>query len=86
MEDYELEVPLKDKSRLRRRCYASLLKKKRAKYWSNWANSEKGVGKLVHTATNCSCWMCGNPRKFFGELTMQERKHLEKMKDELNDL
>ena len=22
----------------------------------------------------CSCWMCGNPRKWYGEPTMQERK------------
>ena len=22
----------------------------------------------------CSCWMCGNPRKWYGETTMQERK------------
>jgi hypothetical protein len=21
----------------------------------------------------CSCWMCGNPRKYFGELTRQEK-------------
>lgn len=22
----------------------------------------------------CSCWMCGNPRKWYGEPTLQERK------------
>lgn len=22
----------------------------------------------------CSCWMCGNPRRHFGETTLQERK------------
>ena len=22
----------------------------------------------------CSCWMCGNPRKWYGEPTIQERK------------
>jgi hypothetical protein len=22
----------------------------------------------------CSCFMCGNPRRFFGELTIQERR------------
>jgi hypothetical protein len=27
----------------------------------------------------CSCWMCGNPRRYFGELTMQERKANEAM-------
>jgi len=31
---------------------------------AKWANHLKG----------CSCYMCGNPRKYFNELTMQERK------------
>jgi hypothetical protein len=22
----------------------------------------------------CSCWMCGNPRRYTGELTIQERR------------
>jgi len=22
----------------------------------------------------CSCWMCGNPRRYFGEITVQERR------------
>lgn len=29
-------------------------------------------------ALNCgksTCFMCGNPRKFFGELTLQEKRH-----------
>lgn len=27
-----------------------------------------------HTTKLCSCPMCGNPRKFFNEKTMQEKK------------
>jgi hypothetical protein len=27
-----------------------------------------------HTTKLCSCPMCGNPRKFFGEKTFQEKK------------
>jgi len=27
--------------------------------------------------TPCSCYMCGNPRKYFKELTIQERKFYE---------
>ena len=42
----------------------------------------KDVGQSIHryhkkNALNCgdsNCVMCGNPRKFFGEKTMQERK------------
>ena len=26
------------------------------------------------TFTDCSCWMCGNPRKL-GEITMQEKRN-----------
>lgn len=30
------------------------------------------LGKHLACAAMCSCAMCGNPRKFFGELTRQE--------------
>ena len=29
--------------------------------------------KAYKTPTPCSCWMCGNPRKFFQEPTLQEK-------------
>ncbi|QIG71385.1 hypothetical protein EVB32_259 [Rhizobium phage RHph_TM39] len=35
---------------------------------------EKAKSFRVNTPTPCSCHMCGNPRKFFKELTIQERK------------
>ena len=43
------------------------LKAKRSKYAS--------VGlSMSDTPKLCSCWMCGNPRKWFNEKTIQERK------------
>jgi hypothetical protein len=33
----------------------------------------KEPGYLAKNNTVCSCWMCGNPRKYFGELTRQEK-------------
>jgi len=33
----------------------------------------KCPGYLAKNNTVCSCWMCGNPRKYFGELTRQEK-------------
>jgi hypothetical protein len=30
--------------------------------------------KLANHLASCSCWMCGNPRKYWGEKTMQEIK------------
>ena len=34
----------------------------------------KEPGYLAKNNTVCSCWMCGNPRKYFGEITIQEKK------------
>lgn len=34
----------------------------------------RAVGRRAATRAACSCWMCGNPRRFFGELTVQERR------------
>lgn len=34
----------------------------------------KFLGKQVKTPTPCSCWMCGNQRKYFGSVTEQELK------------
>ena len=33
-----------------------------------------GVTASTH-GKPCSCYMCGNPRKWFGELTVQERRY-----------
>lgn len=30
--------------------------------------------KLADHLAKCSCSMCGNPRRHFGEVTLQERK------------
>ena len=30
------------------------------------------IGFHSRTSTPCSCWMCGNPRKYLGERTRQE--------------
>lgn len=35
---------------------------------------------------SCSCWMCGNPRKYFGEPTIQEIKSDEAFKAAMKDL
>lgn len=35
---------------------------------------DKDLHVLRKTPKRCSCWECGNPRKYSGELTVQERK------------
>jgi hypothetical protein len=37
-------------------------------YYNNFAN------KNADNLKRCSCWMCGNPRKYFKERTLQEKK------------
>lgn len=54
--------------------------KKRVKklhYFNYRFNSPRLEGIVYHTRKLCSCPMCGNPRKYFGEQTVQEQSHLE---------
>jgi hypothetical protein len=37
--------------------------------------TEAGIGIRAHTPAICSCHMCGNPRKHWKQVTLQERKH-----------
>jgi len=36
--------------------------------------ANKNIKRHVNHGKLCSCWMCGNPRKYHNELTMQEIK------------
>src|SRR5436305_2031423 len=36
--------------------------------------SKHVIGLVAHTKARCSCWMCGNPRKWWKEKTMQEKR------------
>jgi hypothetical protein len=36
------------------------------------------LGRHVNTPAKCSCWMCGNPRRYFDEKSRQERIQDEK--------
>ncbi|MEW4569411.1 hypothetical protein AB1L88_16220 [Tautonia sp. JC769] len=35
---------------------------------------ERFARKAHDHLASCSCWMCGNPRRWFGEPTRQERR------------
>lgn len=61
------------KGRAYRRAQVARLKAKRRTYY-NGARDERELGRWVWTAAVCSCWMCGNPRRFIGERTVQERR------------
>lgn len=67
---------MKNNSRAMNRHHAERVKTKRSRYQNAETTSDKDVaiGKTAHTPALCSCVMCGNPRKFFSELTQQEKK------------
>jgi len=62
---------MRAQSRANRRHEAARLKEKRSKY--------NGTGAVMaETPKSCSCYMCGNPRKWFQEQTIQEQKMFQK--------
>ena len=50
-----------------------------------WGDSPRMIGKKAHAPKFCSCWMCGNPRKYFNDKTFQEKKN-ERMHELLEPL
>jgi len=69
---------IKKYSRAQRRHDRERLKKKRSTYWDyTWYLENNSLGIMLNTPARCSCYMCGNPRRYFGEVTMQEKKYKE---------
>ena len=66
-----LEKPESTKRRIRR-FMKSLWIKKRQRLFGRESKA------FSTTSTPCSCFMCGNPRKFFKEPTLQEKIAAEK--------
>ena len=65
-------------SRGQRIHHAQRIKAKRSNYYRGvHAGDARRIGMLVNTATVCSCFMCGNPRRHFGGPPIQERSNLE---------
>lgn len=54
-----------------RRHHTERLKRVRSRYYDG-SVSEKQLQLLIHTRKPCSCYMCGNPRRHFSEVTRQE--------------
>lgn len=54
------------------------LKEQRKNHWGQRSSTDpmtpKQRGKVAHTPQACSCHMCGNPRKHFKDVTVQERR------------
>ncbi|PMS14143.1 hypothetical protein FNF07_06110 [Trinickia caryophylli] len=59
------------------------LKKKRRSWWAGQPpKTEVQLGRLIDTPTPCSCWMCGNPRRYLGERTIGERRWAQYVDDD----
>ena len=60
-------------SRALRRHHLSRLKNKRR---HDYCFTGVSIGQHIATPARCSCWMCGNPRRFYGNghvaLTVQQ--------------
>jgi hypothetical protein len=74
-----MEVIHKNMNRSLRRHHKERLKNKRKFYWlgHEYPMTEKQLSMVSTTAQVCSSYCCGNRRKWNGELTVQERKHLQ---------
>ncbi len=58
-----------------KRHHRDRLKKNRRFHWGrDLLHEEKNLSKAIDTPCPCSCFMCGNPRRYFKALTMQERR------------
>lgn len=65
---------MKDMRRALRRHQAARLKAARRFHWGrDIGDDPAALGKVVDTPCPCSCWMCGNPRRHFKEVSRQER-------------
>lgn len=62
------------KKRLRRRVDLERMKAKAVRIYANHGVPNPRNIILANHIHNCSSYCCGNPRKWFGELTMQERR------------
>ena len=82
---------MKNQKRALRRFHKQRIEKKRRKYLVVESQIEanlnhEGVKLILKTPTPCSCWMCGNPRKYHKEKTIQELKANEKFQSDMKNL
>lgn len=55
--------------------------RKAGREWYGKEPTDKQIGHLAHAPAMCSCYMCGNPRKWWKQKTRQELKLFNKVSD-----
>lgn len=75
---------MKTYQRAVRRHHRTKLLKKRKNYW-NWRIEDGLIHKrVINTPKPCSCFMCSNMRRYWGETTPQEQRFEEFTKHQIN--
>lgn len=70
-----------------RRHHRQRVKNNRKKYWTVFPHEEspKRLGIITTTPCICSCWMCGNPHKYYGNSKSGMKiSELRQMQDEFD--
>ena len=63
------------RARAIRRHHEQRIKRRVRRYYGGYAAElPRHLGRIAHSRQRCSCWMCGNPRRYLGEPTLQERR------------
>lgn len=58
-----------------RRHHEIRIKRRVARYHGGFAaENPRHIGRIAHARQLCSCFMCGNPRRYIHERTVQERR------------
>lgn len=52
--------------------------------WQIFKSPLRKLGIVAKAAAPCSCWMCGNTRKYQGERTVQERHQMQGIEDDMD--
>jgi len=61
------------RSRGIRRHHEQRIKSRVRRYYGSLAvDDPRYIGKIAHARRLCSCWLCGNPRRHWGQATIQE--------------
>lgn len=62
-------------SRAWRRHHERPIEPRVRRYYGGYAKDKpRHLGRIAHARQLGSCWMCGNPRRHMGEVSLQERR------------
>jgi len=60
-----------------------IIRRNGREYWREILEAQQ---QRWNTKQSCSCTMCGNPRKHFNEITIQEKIFIQQMLEQLEEL